>query len=209
MGKGFLLALALLWAALPMIWLDGLDIPTVRHFDASFAERYSSPIFPETAAPDVSLARYGRNMRPIRGSAADHRSVAQPLFHYRYEDWRASLRAMADTAPVDPHFGHALEFLNPADGGAIMPTISAHVRLLPSGFSTRKRRSTDGTIFVVVEGTGQATIEGKIMDLAPRDIFVVPSWNTLELAAASELVLFGFSDKAAQQKLNLYREQSE
>lgn len=190
----------------PMIWLDGLDIPTVRHFDASFAEHHSEKAYAETVAPGDTLARYGHNMRPVRGSVADRRPAHQPLFHYPYADWRPALDAMARTAEIDPHLGHALEFLNPADGGPVMPTIAAHVRLLPAGFATRPRRSTDGTVFVVVEGEGMATIDGQEVALRPRDIVVVPSWHELVLRADSQLVLFGYSDKAAQEKLNLYKE---
>lgn len=192
----------------PMIWLDGLDIPTVRHFDASFAEKLDRPSFPESAPPGDTLARYGRNMRPIKGSVADRRPTHQPLFHYPYSEWRPALDAMAAAAPIDPHVGHALEFLNPADGGSIMPTISAHVRLLPAGFETLPRRATDGTVFVVVEGSGTATVGETAFALKPRDIFVVPSWQALRLAADQTLVLFGYSDKAAQEKLQLYREQT-
>jgi len=192
----------------PMIWLDGLDIPTVRHFDASFAEKLSEIMHPETAPAGDSLARYGHNMRPFRGSAADRRPVRQPLFHYPYSEWRPSLDQMVRTAAIDPHLGHALEFLNPADGGSIMPTISAHVRLLPAGFQTKPRRSTDGTVFVVVEGDAEALIEGETIRLSERDILTVPSWKQLQLHAHSQLVLFGYSDKAAQEKLNLYREEN-
>lgn len=191
----------------PMIWLDGLDIPTVRHFDAGFAERLDSEVHPETAAPGSTLAQYGRNLRPMRGSVADRRPVHQPLFHYRYADWRASLDQMAQAATIDPHLGHALEFTNPADGGSIMPTIAAHVRLLSAGFETRARRSTDGTVFVVVEGRGAAQVGDRTIPLSERDIFVVPSWHQLVLQADTDLVLFGYSDKAAQMKLNLYREE--
>ena len=191
----------------PMIWLDGLDIPTVRHFDASFAERLGEDVHAESAAPGTSLAAYGHNMRPMRGSAADRRPAGQPLFHYPYSAWRPALDAMAASAEIDPHLGHALEFLNPADGGAIMPTISAHVRLLPAGFETRPRRSTDGTVFVVVEGGGEARIGDETMALSERDIFVVPSWKSLKLRADAPLVLFGYSDRVAQQKLNLFQEE--
>jgi gentisate 1,2-dioxygenase len=193
--------------AAPMIWLDGLDIPTVRHFDAGFAERLDSEMHPRTAAPGSTIAQYGRNLRPVRGSAADRRPAHQPLFHYRYADWRGSLDQMAVEATIDPHLGHALEFVNPADGGPVMPTIAAHVRLLPAGFETRARRSTDGIIFVVVEGSGEARIGDKAIVLSARDIFVVPSWQPLVLRADSQLVLFGYSDKAAQQKLNLFKEE--
>ena len=189
-----------------MIWLDGLDIPTVRHFDAGFAEKYDVPAHPDMAPPDDSLQRYGRNLRPFRGSTADRRPARQPLFHYPYAEWRASLDALAAAIEPDPHLGHALEFLNPADGGAIMTTISAHVRLLPAGFETRERRATDGTVFVVVEGQGQALVGEDEIELGDRDMVVAPSWTPLRLRAHSTLVLFGYSDRAAQEKLGLYKE---
>ena len=193
----------------PMIWLDGLDIPTVRHFDASFAEGYAEDQFPEQAPAGDSLNRYGRNMRPLKGHTADRRPAHQPLFHYPYAEWRPALDAMAESgAEIDPHLGHALEFMNPINGGPIMATISAHVRLLPQGFESKPRRSTDGTIFVVVEGAGEAVIEGEAIALKPRDIVVVPSWKSVAFKAASRLVLFGYSDKACQEKLNLYKEEN-
>lgn len=190
----------------PMIWLDGLDIPTVRHFDASFAEKLGDDVHPETVAADDSMTRYGRNLRPLRGSKADRRPAHQPLFHYPYAEWRDSLAALASSEDPDPHLGHALEFVNPADGGPIMATIAAHVRLLPQGFTTRPRRSTDATVYVVVEGHGDARIGAVEQKLSQGDIFVVPSWHELSLTAGSELVLFGYSDRAAQEKLGLYRE---
>ncbi len=193
-------------SAAPMIWLDGLDIPTVRHFDASFAEHLGTAAHPITVPPGDSLSRYGHNMRPLRGTAADRRPAHQPLFHYPYAEWRHSLDALAVAEAPDPHFGHTLEFINPADGGAVMPTISAHVRLLPAGFETMPRSATDGTVFVVVEGRGTAEVAGETIALAERDILVVPSWNALRLQAETELVLFGYSDRTAQEKLGLFRE---
>lgn len=193
-------------SAQPMIWLDGLDIPTVLHFDASFAEHFPASAHPETVPAGDTARRYGRNMRPMRGSASDRRPGHQPLFHYPYAEWRESLEALARSGDPDPHFGHALEFTNPADGGAVMPTISAHVRLLPAGFTARPRASTDGTVFVVVEGRGLAHVEGKEIPLHARDTLVVPSWRALSFQAETDLVVFGYSDRTAQEKLGLFRE---
>jgi gentisate 1,2-dioxygenase len=192
----------------PMIWLDGLDIPTVRFYAASFAERLpdGAMAHPETAPPGDTAARYGRNLRPFGGTVAARRPAGLPLFHYPYAEWRDSLAAMARAGAPDPHLGHALEFVNPADGGPVMPTIAAHVRLLPKGFATKARRSTDATVFVVVEGEGTARVAGQTMALSHRDVFVVPSWAELSLEATSDLVLFGYSDAAAQRKLGLWRE---
>jgi gentisate 1,2-dioxygenase len=191
----------------PMIWLDGLDIPTVRLFDASFAERLEDKVHPETAPAGDTLSRYGANLRPLRGSAADRRPAHQPLFHYPFAQWRKSLTDLAASATIDPHLGHALEFINPANGGSVMPTISAHVRLIPAGFETKARRSTDGTVFVVVEGEGTALVNGVEHTLSDRDVISVPSWNEVQFSANKDLMLFAFSDKATQEKLNLYREQ--
>jgi len=192
----------------PMIWLDGLDIPTVRHFAASFAERLpdGAMAHPETAPVGDTAARYGRNLRPFAGTAGARRPAGLPLFHYPHAEWRASLDAMASAGAPDPHLGHALEFTNPADGGPVMPTIAAHVRLLPAGFTTRPRRATDATVLVVVEGEGTARIGTTDFALADRDLLVVPSWEPLEIEARRDLVLFGYSDAAAQQKLGLWRE---
>ncbi|WP_135467615.1 gentisate 1,2-dioxygenase [Crenalkalicoccus roseus] len=191
----------------PMIWLDGLDIPTVRFYEASFAERLERPSHDETLAPGDSLRRYGRNLRPMRGTAADRRPPGQPLFHYPHAEWRESLLALAAAEAPDPHLGHAMEFVNPADGGPVMPTIAAHLRHLPAGFETAPRRSTDGTVFVVVEGSGTALVEGEEHPLEERDLLVVPSWHALRLRARTRLILFAYSDRAAQEKLGLFREQ--
>ena len=94
-------------SAEPMIWLDGLDIPTVRFYDASFAERLETPAQSELVPAGDSLRRYGRNLRPIRGTAADRRPAHQPLFHYPYAEWRESLLGMAAAEAPDPHLGHA------------------------------------------------------------------------------------------------------
>jgi gentisate 1,2-dioxygenase len=80
------------------------------------------------------------------------------------------------------------------------------VRLLPAGFTSRPRASTDGTIFVVVEGSGTAHIDDRDIPLEVRDTVVVPSWREIVLRADTDLVLFGYSDRTAQEKLGLFRE---
>ena len=191
----------------PMIWLDGLDIPTIRHFDASFAEKLGEDAHAETLPPGDTTKRYGRNLRPLRLSTQDRRPSGQALFHYPHAEWRDSLAALAASEQADPHSGHALEFINPATGGHVMPTIAAQVSLLPQGFETRPRRSSDGTVMVVVAGGGTARVGNVEHRLSQGDIFVVPSWHWLQLQASSDMTLFAYSDRAAQESLGLYREE--
>jgi gentisate 1,2-dioxygenase len=57
-----------------------------------------------------------------------------------------------------------------------------------------------------VEGSGTAEVDGTAHALSGRDLLVVPSWSSLTLRAERDLVLFAYSDAAAQRKLGLWRE---
>jgi gentisate 1,2-dioxygenase len=88
-----------------------------------------------------------------------------------------------------------------------MPTIGAFMQLLPAGFAAAPYRSTDGTVFVAVEGEGETVIGDTTVRWKPRDIFVAPSWQWQRHRASSEAVLFSFSDRPVQEKLALWREE--
>ena len=53
------------------------------------------------------------------------------------------------------------------------------MQLLPKGFATAPYRSTDGTVFSVVEGEGESRIGDKTFRWKKRDHFVVPSWASV------------------------------
>jgi gentisate 1,2-dioxygenase len=193
----------------PVVWLDGLDIPMIRFFDAGFAETLPQTTLPPARAEGTAAARFGANMLPVRYEAPY--GATSPLFTYPYERSRAALAALARDAPLDPWDGVKLRYVNPASGGYPMPTIAAFMQLLPAGFEGKPYRSTDGTVFSVVEGRGRVRIErdGVCHDFAfaPKDHFVVPSWWRVALSAIDECVLFSFSDRPVQQALGILREE--
>jgi len=88
-----------------------------------------------------------------------------------------------------------------------MPTLSTAMQLLPRGFKSQAYRCTSGTVFVIVEGSGHVRIGERRFTWQPHDLFVVPSWHSFELEAASEAVIFSYSDQIVQEKLGLFREQ--
>jgi gentisate 1,2-dioxygenase len=101
-----------------------------------------------------------------------------------------------------------MRYVNPVDGGWAMPTIATMVRLLPAGFATRPYRSTDGMVFVGVEGQGEIRVGGQTLTLGPRDIAVVPGWMTYTLhAGGDDWALFSYSDRVMHEKLGFWREQ--
>ncbi|MBE7425807.1 MAG: gentisate 1,2-dioxygenase [Burkholderiaceae bacterium] len=193
----------------PVVWLDGLDIPLVRFLDAGFAENLGSDQQPISRPEGHNLARYGSNMAPLR-EASPH-GATSPIFSYPYARSRDALARLARDGALDAWDGAKLQYINPASGGAATPTMAAFLQLLPAGFDGRPYRQTDGAVFSVVEGRGVASIgEGtsaQRFEFAPRDHFVVPSWQTLRLQARDECVLFSFSDRPVQLATALWREQ--
>ena len=187
----------------PVVWLDGLDIPMVRFFDAGFAENYPHAEQPITRAEGDADARYGANMLPVDYTAPYGRT--SPIFNYPYQRSREALARLERSAPIDPWDGVKLRYVNPATGGAPMPTLATYLQLLPKHFHGSPYRTTDGTVFFVVEGSGRARIGQEIFAFGPRDIFVMPSWTLLALEADDEAVLFSFSDRPVQEALGLLR----
>ena len=100
-----------------------------------------------------------------------------------------------------------MRYVNPADGGWAMPTIATMIRLLPRGLRPLPYRSSDSTVFIVVEGRGELRVGAQRLALTPHDIAVVPGWMAYTLHAAEDLVLFSYSDRVAQEKLGFWREQ--
>jgi len=188
----------------PVVWLDGLDIPIVRFFDAGFAEKGEAHTQAIQRAEGDALARYGANMVPVdyQPRPADPTRV----FVYPFERTRDALLSVAKGQP-DDHFGHKLRYVNPATGASPMPTIGAFSQWLPKGFETRPYRSTDSTVYVCLEGRGQACIGEQTFAVQENDIFVVPSWHALQLRADRDTLLFSFSDRPVQQALGLWRDQ--
>jgi gentisate 1,2-dioxygenase len=188
----------------PVVWMDGLDIRIVQTFAAQFHEPFPEEVQPVSRIEGSSVARYGNNLVPL-GAAAPFGKTS-PIFNYPYARSRESLALMARDQDADACHGWKMQFINPLTGGHAMPTIAAFIQLLPRGFAGAAHRSTDGTVYSVVEGRGSAHIGGESFAFEPRDTFVVPSWAPLRLDATEETVLFSFSDRPGQEAMGLWRE---
>jgi gentisate 1,2-dioxygenase len=190
----------------PMVWLDGLDIPVLAFFGAQFREDHDQAEAEVVRPVGDALARYGSGLLPVGHRAT---TLNSPVFNYPWARTHEALHALAKAGAPDPHTGHWMRYVNPLDGGWAMPTISTMVRLLPAGFATRPYRSTDGMVFVGVEGRGEIRVGAQTLTLGPRDIAVVPGWlaYTLHAAEGSDWALFAYSDRVMHEKLGFWREQ--
>jgi len=165
----------------PVVWLDGLDTAFANLFGAHFREDY--PEEKQIAAP-----------------------ARDSLLSFPFERTRASLERMSKSEDPHPSHGWKLRYSNPVTGRDPFPTMAVFMQWLPRGFAGRSRRSTDGAVYCVVEGRGRADIGTAHFELAPHDVFVVPSWEIHRFAAATDCFIFSYSDRAAQEALGFWRE---
>jgi len=187
----------------PMMWLDVLDMPTVNHFEASFSEHFDDAMQNTSRGDGDSLAFYGSGVLP---DGAPVNMKRTPVINYTYARMRPILERLCKAGEVDKRHGARVRYANPITGGPVLPTMGANLALLPKGFKGEPYRSTDGTIFVCVEGQGTTTVDGKPFEWGPKDVFVVPPWKRYSHDAAKESVLFSISDRPAQEALGIWRE---
>ena len=187
----------------PMVWLDVLDLPTVNFFESMFAEHLDDEAQSTAREDGDSMARYGSGVLP---DGAVTSSKKTPIVNYTYARTRPILDRLKRAGDIDKRHGARVRYANPVTGGWALPTMGAHLALLPEGFKGESYRSTDGTIFVCVEGKGTTKLDDKTLEWSPNDVFVVPAWQRYAHNATEESVLFSISDRPVQEALGIWRE---
>ena len=176
----------------------------VNFFEASFAEQFESATQPTSRQDGDSLAFYGSGVLPdgapahlepqpgdqlhLRAHAPDRRAHDEGGRH-RQAPWRA--RALRQSDQRRP--GAADHEREPRD--------------VPGKASrARTTASTDGTIFVCVEGKGTTTVDGKVLEWGPSDVFVVPPWKHYSHQAGEGVGAVLDLRPPAQEALGIWRE---
>jgi gentisate 1,2-dioxygenase len=190
----------------PVVWLDGLDIPLVRAFDASWVSR-TRPAAPPTTATDSSedeLTAAGLVPRRSRYEVTGYPQIRWP--------WRATRRALATlAAATPPEQPVALTYVTPTTGAAPLPTMGAEAQWLRPGEMARHGRSTASRVFHVIEGRGASRIGDATLTWETGDTFVAPPWHRIEHAndsGTAAACLFSFNDEPAVRALGLWQEEA-
>jgi gentisate 1,2-dioxygenase len=188
----------------PMIWLDVLDINVMRSLQATFFEPYAGEKQPVRAIADESARAFGSGiMRPPRNGPAPR---GNPLLTYSRERALAALEQASGLAP-DPFDDVILEYQNPVDGGAAMPTLAMTLQKIRPGFKGNAQRRTGSRVIVVVSGHGTSIIDGKRFAWGPGDFIAVKPWAWVEHHGTSndDAVLFQVNDSPTLDALGYYR----
>jgi gentisate 1,2-dioxygenase len=191
----------------PMIWLDGLDAPLVDALDARLFERFPGGGAQPVTEPDgAGPSRYGAAglLPAARGAAPRH----SPLMRYPLDEALAALHRMARLGGSDDAGEVRLEYVNPATGGHVMPTMACFLQLLRPGGRTAVHRHVSSGVYHVVRGSGHLETDGGALPWSERDTFAVPpwTWHALTNASAGEdAILFHFTDLPVYEALGLER----
>ncbi len=191
------------------IWQDGLDIPLVNALEAGFYAVHPDLNQTVTHPVDDTSALWGNVA--LRPQVSGWTKPYSPLFKYEWEPTYEALRRHARVSAGSPYDGVLMDYVNPATGGPVMPTIGASMQLLRPGEHTKAHRHTGSFIYQVAKGSGFSVIDGKRYDWTERDIFCVPSWAVHEhanLSSNDDACLFCFNDLPVMRSLALYREEA-
>jgi gentisate 1,2-dioxygenase len=189
----------------PMLWLDVLDMPTINHFETSFMEHYDEKAQNTNREDGDSLERFGSGVLPD-GQTIDTFKHRSPVINYTYARTRPICERLMKTGDIDPSHGARVRYSNPVTGGHVMATMGAWLAMFPKGFKGKEYQSTDGMIFVCVEGHGTTKVDDKVLEWGPNDVFVIPPWKRYAHNCPEQAVLFSISDRPAQEALGIWRE---
>jgi len=116
-----------------------------------------------------------------------------PRYHYPASEINAALAA----TPADADGSRLLRYVNPATGGAVMPTLDCYALRLTAHAATRAMRTTSNAIAVVAKGAGTSTIGGQTLHWQQNDVFTLPHWHWIShCATQADSQLFLMTDQS-------------
>ncbi|HLZ58951.1 MAG TPA: cupin domain-containing protein [Ktedonosporobacter sp.] len=186
----------------PMIWFDGLDLPTIIALDAVFFQEYEDMNQPVTKPHNTSTRIYGGHGTLPLGTTAHQ--LHSPLLVYRWPDTDEALTGLLE---ANGGVAASLEFVNPTNGRAVMPTMGCEMHRIVASGETRPYRKVGSSIFVVYQGSGYSVINGLRFNWGQGDMFVAPSWAVVEHHAQEQTDLFAVTDKPILEALGLFRDE--
>ncbi|HXH82114.1 MAG TPA: cupin domain-containing protein [Candidatus Tectomicrobia bacterium] len=188
----------------PVVWLDGLDIPLVRAFDASWASPMR-PAAPPAVDTDPSSDEFtAAGVTPRRSRYPD---TGYPQVRWPWRTVRPALERLAASHPSEPA---VLRYVNPRTGGPPLLTMGAEAQWLRPGERTPRERRTASAVYHVIEGRGRTLVGDAWLDWEAGDTLVAPPWHWVaheNVDAGAPACLFRFDDEPAVRALGLWHEE--
>ena len=133
-----------------------------------------------------------------------HEHTYSPLFRYPWPSVSNALDAMAPAADGS----RRIRYVNPVDGGPVMPTIDCYAERFEVGRPTQPTRASYTAIVAVVDGEGSTRVGAKQFTWKKHDIFTLPRWQWIEHTAnAGPASLFLMTDLSFVASIGQLREE--
>lgn len=188
----------------PVIWLDALDLPTVYFMEASYCIDGEPQVIGNQA--DASQNLYRRSGLTPYASLNGPRPQ-YPLKRFPWSDVRAALVDLASI--TDANETVQLAYINPETGDGCMPVLGFSSIMLRPGETIKPSRRSSSAVLNVVEGRGDALIDGVTLVWEENDSFAIPTHAEVEIRNSSDttpVFLFQIDDAPMQRKLGFYEE---
>ena len=187
----------------PVVWLDALDLPLIYSVEASYCIEGASQM--SSNIPDRSQTAYRRSgLLPY--SALENRSSKYPLKRFPWSEVREALLAVVANCGRD-QTAH-LAYVNPETGRECLPTLGVSALALRPGETFAPRRRSASSVFHVIEGGGDAIVDGVEMTWGEADTMAVPTHANIQIRNNSSKMSFLFmvDDAPMQRKLGFYEQ---
>jgi gentisate 1,2-dioxygenase len=187
-----------------IIWFDAANMPLIRAVDAHFFEPgdpRNNEFWQVDEGEETLWTESG-----LRAEGATASPVNSPKYRYPGEAMRRLLAA----APRGADGARTIRYVNPATGGAVMPTLDCYATRLSKNIPTRNKRATYNVVCLVVAGEGRSLIGEQSFEWSRHDVFTIPHWTfARHEARGGDADLFMVTDKSAFEALDLVREEME
>ncbi len=186
----------------PVVWLDALDLPIVRALEANYATEGEPQVVRNE--PDSSQSRY-RRAGLVPYHSLDARRSRYPLMRYPWKEVREALLALAEVTGKREMV--QLAYVNPETGRECMPVLGFSAILLRPGETIAAQRRSASAVLHVIEGEGEAEVDGVTLAFAESDTVAVPTHAKVLLAnrnSRAPAFLFQIDDAPLQRKCGFY-----
>jgi gentisate 1,2-dioxygenase len=188
----------------PVVWLDALDLPLVYSLEASYCTEGDS--HPPSSRIDPSQWAYRRaGLLPY--SALQNRRNDYPLCRYPWKEVRGALDDML--SHIGKEESAQVAYVNPQTGQECLPILGFSALALRPGETFSPKRRSASQVFHVIEGEGEALIDGGELNWSESSTFAVPTHAELSIRNGStrkNAYLFMVDDAPMQRKLGFYEE---
>jgi len=187
-----------------IIWFDAANMPLIRALDAHFFEPgdpRNNQFWQVDEGDERLWSETGLRVEQATVSPAN-----SPKYRYSGE----AMQRLLTAAPAGTDGMRVVRYVNPATGGAVMPTLDCYAARLDKGTTTRRKRATYNVVCLVIAGEGRSRLGEETFEWSQHDVFTIPHWTwASHQARGGDADLFMATDKSAFERLDLVREEME